>query len=64
MDGCGPLRRCEDPAEWIRLCTEYKDASKLPDDYVPQTQFLFIRKSDDKLVGMIQIRHYFNEYLE
>jgi predicted acetyltransferase len=28
------------------------------------TQFLFIRKSDDKLVGMIQVRHYFNDYLE
>ena len=64
MDGCGPLRRCEDPLDWIRICGEYEDADKLPPDYVPQTQFLFVRKSDNKLVGMIQIRHYFNEYLE
>ena len=28
------------------------------------TQFLSIRESDGKLVGMIQIRHYFNDYLE
>ena len=26
--------------------------------------FFFIRKSDNKLVGMIQVRHHFNDYLE
>lgn len=28
------------------------------------TQFFCIRKSDNKLVGMIDVRHYFNDYLE
>lgn len=64
MDGCGPLRRYTDPMEWIKICADYEDAAKCPSDNVPQTQFLFIRKSDNKLVGMIQIRHYFNDYLE
>lgn len=28
------------------------------------TQFLAVRESDGRLMGMIQVRHYFNEYLE
>lgn len=37
---------------------------KIPEHLVTATQFLFIRKDDNKLVGMIQVRHYFNAYLE
>ena len=25
---------------------------------------IFVREEDDKIVGMLQIRHYFNDYLE
>lgn len=64
MDGCGPLRRYEDIAEYVKLCEDYEDVNKIPSDLVPATQFLFVRKSDNKLIGMIQVRHYFNEYLE
>ena len=27
------------------------------------TQFFYVRKADNRLVGMIQVRHYFNDYL-
>lgn len=64
MDGCGPLRRYESPEEYIRICEEYEDAKRVPPSLVPATQFVFIRKSDNKLVGMLQVRHSFNEYLE
>ena len=64
MDGCGPLRRFEDPEEYIQLCKDYEDPEKVPAHLVPATQFLFVRKSDDRLVGMIQVRHQFNDYLE
>ena len=64
MDGCGPLRRFEDPKEYIHVCKDYEDPEKVPSHLVPATQFLFVRKSDNKLVGMIQIRHRFNEFLE
>lgn len=64
MDGTGPLRRFENPEEYIKICAEYEDPTTIPSHLVPATQFFFIRKSDNKLVGMIQIRHRFNDYLE
>jgi len=64
MDGCGPLRRLEDPEEYIKVCKDYESTKEVCAKLVPATQFLFIRKSDNRLVGMIQIRHCFNDYLE
>ncbi|MBQ7337455.1 MAG: GNAT family N-acetyltransferase [Clostridia bacterium] len=64
MDGCGPLRRFENPAEYIQLCCDYEDPATVPAHLVPATQFIFVRKSDNRLVGMLQVRHRFNEYLE
>lgn len=64
MDGTGSLRRIEDPEEYIKVSREFEDPTKVPPHLVPATQFFFIRKSDNKLVGMLQVRHYFNDYLE
>ena len=64
MGGTGPLRRTPNPEEYIRICSEYENPLKVPARLVPATQFLFLRKSDNKLVGMIQVRHRFNDYLE
>lgn len=64
MDGCGPLRRFEDPNEYIKEMKKYQNKETLPEGMVISTQFLCIRKSDNKLVGMIDVRHYFNDYLE
>ncbi len=64
MDGCGPLRRAENPAEWLADVTSYMDPATVPAGKVQATQFLAVRESDGKVVAMIQVRHYFNEYLE
>ncbi len=63
MDGMGPLRHYEDPLEWIRVSDLYKRPETLPKGKVIATQYLFVREEDDKIVGMIQIRHYLNDYL-
>ena len=63
MDGCGPMR-FDDPREWLDHVIRYTNPATLPEGRVLATQFLAVRKSDGKLVGMIQVRHYFNEYLE
>lgn len=64
MDGTGPLRRIEDPEDYIRTCRKYEDLHAVPSHLVPATQFLFVREADNKLLGMIQVRHYFNDFLE
>ena len=64
MDGTGSLRECEGPAEWIRRSIDGKNPETTMPGLVPATQYLFVREEDNKLVGMIQIRHYFNAYLE
>lgn len=63
MDGCGPLRRCEDSLTYISECRKYTSYETLPEDWVLTTQFFYIRKADNRLVGMIQVRHYFNDWL-
>ncbi|MBR5428079.1 MAG: GNAT family N-acetyltransferase [Clostridia bacterium] len=64
MDGCGPLRRFEDPAAWLREIEKYLRPETVPEGRVQATQFVCVRESDGKLVGMLQVRHYFNDYLE
>ena len=64
MDGTGALRRTADPEEYIRTSIEREDPKNVPKDLVPSTQFLFVRESDNRLVGMLQVRHCFNDYLE
>ncbi|MDE5605525.1 MAG: GNAT family N-acetyltransferase [Eubacterium sp.] len=64
MDGCGPLRRAESAEQWRADIQSYTDPATLPKGKVLATQFLAVRESDGKVVAMIQVRHYFNEYLE
>lgn len=64
MDGTGPLRRLEDPEEYIKICAEYEDPQTVPSHSVPASQFFLIRKRDNRLVGMLQVRHRFNDFLE
>ena len=64
MDGCGPLRFNTSPEQWLEDIRRYADPDTVPEGKVQATQFLAIRESDSRLVGMLQVRHCFNEYLE
>ena len=64
MDGTGALRRFEDPQAWIDDSKRYKDPLTVPEGRVLATQYMFVREEDQKIVGMLQIRHYLNDYLE
>ena len=64
MDGCGSLRRCERTQDWIDEVEDLRSEETKPPHMVTSTQFIYVRKADKKIVGMIQIRHYFNDYLE
>ena len=64
MDGCGSLRRFERTEDWLAQVEALKRPETVPAGLVPSTQYMYVRPSDGKIVGMIQIRHCFNEYLE
>lgn len=64
MDGTDGLRKSADPVEWIHHCEDCKDPDRVPEGLVTATQYIYVREEDRKIVGMIQIRHYFNDYLE
>ena len=64
MDGTGALRRCDTPEAWIGYSQAGKDPEAVAPGLVPATQFIYVREEDHKIVGMLQIRHCFNAYLE
>ena len=64
MDGCGSLRRFDDPADWIRQVEDLSRPETTPPEFVPATQFIYVRGDDGKMVGAIQVRHRFNGFLE
>ena len=63
MDGCGCLRRADTAGLWLQFCRDNLREETTPESRVPATQFIAVRESDNRLVGMLQIRHYFNAYL-
>ncbi len=64
MDGTGSLRKCENAQEWIDFNTMMENPETVPGHLVPSTQYVYLRTSDRRIVGMIQIRHELNEYLK
>ena len=63
MDGSGPLRRMESAAEWLAFIALLEREETLPENMVVAEQFVYVRDSDQKIVGMIQYRHMLNEHL-
>lgn len=64
IHGSGGLERFGSYEEWLKACDDGEHSEKVPKDRVPATQFLAIRNSDGKLVGMISVRHSLNEFLK
>ena len=61
MDGCSNLRRFEDMNDWYDWICKAEHPDTCPPNWVADSQFISIRKSDGKLIGMVDIRHELNE---
>ena len=61
IHGEGSLMRFNNTADWLAYLETYKQPETVPSGRVPATQYIFVRESDLKTVGVIQIRHYLNE---
>ncbi len=60
--GCMGLRNCATAEEWIDICNlrKSKETCEQVGANVPSTTFFAIRKKDNKLVGVIDLRHHIN----
>ena len=63
LAGVGALKRTADPMEWLADCANRADPARVPPGKVLATQFVYVRKRDQKIVGMIDLRHELNDYL-
>ena len=60
--GCLSLDECNSAEEWIAIC-ELRKSDKTCEETgaaVPAHTYLAVRKSDDKVVGVIDLRHHIN----
>lgn len=57
MDGTSGLRRCESAEEWLELVERAKTRETCPAEWVPAGALISVRKSDNKLIGMVNIRY-------
>ena len=63
MDGAGGLRRLESGRAWLDEVERFSRPETVPEGKVVSTQFILVREADDRLLGMLQLRHYLNDYL-
>lgn len=61
--GSGSIQNFATFEDWFEKIQNCSKEETLPTGYVPATQFITIRKSDNKIVGMLNVRHYLNEKL-
>lgn len=63
MDGTANLKNLISYEEWLNAIKDNLKEDTVRDGLVPASTYLAIRESDNKLIGMIDIRHRLNDYL-
>lgn len=58
FDGCGDLKKCISADEWLGILALRKNAVTAPDGSVPSDTYLAVRIGDNKIVGIIDLRHH------
>ena len=61
--GDGGLDRIRDFDKWLEKVQNDLSVDTIDKDRIPSTLYLTVRKSDNKIVGNLQIRHFLNEKL-
>lgn len=58
--GCLSLDTCQTPEEWIALCRlrKHADTCRQSGTEVPSHMFLALRETDNRIVGIIDLRHH------
>ena len=63
LHGGALLEKSESFASWLKQLAENSDKLTIHNDWVISSTFFAIRKSDEKIIGMVDIRHELNDFL-
>lgn len=56
--GCGNLKECKTAQEWIDRITVMENPETCPEGRVSSNMFIAVRSSDNRIVGVIDLRHH------
>jgi len=63
INGSAGLNRFSSIEDWLEELKKRSTQETVPKELVPSSTYLGVREKDNYIVGMIDIRHYLNEYL-
>ncbi|ATV68325.1 GNAT family N-acetyltransferase [Fusobacterium pseudoperiodonticum] len=63
INGSAGLDRFSSIEDWLQELKKRSSQDTVPEGLVPSSTYLGLREKDNYIVGMIDIRHYLNEYL-
>ena len=63
INGSAGLDRLSSIEDWLEELNKRSCEDTVPEGLVPSSTYLGIREKDNYIIGMIDIRHYLNEYL-
>lgn len=56
--GCGSLRQCQTAEEWIQALEKMESVDTCPKGSVTSNTYIGVRLSDNRIVGVIDLRHH------
>ena len=63
INGSAGLDRLSSIEDWLKELKKRSCEDTVPKGLVPSSTYLGVREKDNYIIGMIDIRHYLNEYL-
>ena len=63
INGSAGLDRLSSIEDWLEELKKRSSEDTVPEGLIPSSTYLGVREKDNYIVGMIDIRHYLNEYL-
>lgn len=57
VQGAGGLNRYDNYDEWLLKLERYLDINNIPEGKAPANTYFLVRKSDNKILGMTNVRH-------
>ncbi len=64
MAGCSSLEKFISPVDWIEHLNKLSNNDKVYKGSMASEQYIYVRKSDNTIVGMVQLRRNLNKYYQ